>query len=548
LDFEDFLVLYAIVLPYLRHIDNRLPENVYSWRLTTKGHKGTGALFQDRPMPLLPVGKRKEIREFEEWYQAWPEFDKDTKRFIEKHGYTHMAVSDITAYFENISHDVLRGTLHRHMESDGHYPINLLIDILSQWTILPPHGVRIPRGIPQGNDISSYLGNLYLLPLDEALCEIEKTDGIRYLRYMDDVKILAKSRASALKALFAMNKVLRELQLNVQGSKTNIYEGQEIIELLSHRELEEANVVVDEILKKGRQGWISKAHCIAYENKLKPFLLKLPRKLKDSKDVRLFKRLLTGFTKIRRATGVPRAMSQIILVPGLTDKIVSYFRVFKGGAKIGHFLYEHISGQADVLEYQIARFLEVFRFKDAHPPKLFSILMKYAEDTNVHWAIRRNALIELSYLDLTKSQLKTLRLLSNSETNYAVKRAILLCLMNAPKKWRHYIIDHTKLDSDRRVSLFAKFLLDLSDDLATQKYEINNLSTLAMSHSPLLVDESYKFILMRDSRHEFILEGLCICLSKINSSYYPLPVRYRIQHSLQVAKDNLRTIRLDNTR
>lgn len=548
LDFEDFVVLYAIILPYIEQIDHKIPDNVYAWRLAEEGHRDTGDLFQHRSNPLLPAEKRKEIQAFEEWYEAWPEFDKDTKNFIAKEGFTHLVVSDITAYFENISHDVLRGTLLRCMEADEHYPVNLLIDILSQWTVLPPHGSRVPRGIPQGNDISSYLGNIYLLPLDEVLCGLEKTDGIRYLRYMDDVKILAKSRASAMRALFAMNRVLRELQLNVQGAKTNIYEQREMQELLSHPKMDSLNPIVEEIVKKSREGWIHKEQCEHYEERLRPSLLSLPRKIRDQKDVRVFKRLLTGLAKIRRGSAIHRAMSTVVAVPGLTDKIVSYFKTFRTGEKISRFLYSHIAGQGELFDYQIARFIEVFCFKNSVPAGLLNTLMGFIEDPETHWAIRRNALIAISFLELSQSQLRKLRKFSKEEINHVVKRAFLLCFMGTPPKWRTVILEHAKLDSDRRVSLFAKFLSDIMHDLETQKYELSNLGTLASSRSPLFVDESYKLLLLRDSPHMPVLVQLCQLLSKVKATYYPVPVRWRIQESLRIARDNLRKMQTSQAR
>jgi len=547
LDFEDFVVLYAIILPYIEQIDRKLPENVYSWRLAEEGQRNTGGLFQDRPIPLLPAARRKEIQAFEEWYEAWPEFDRDTKQLIVKEGYTHLVISDITAYFENISHDVLRGTLLRCMDAHAHYPVNLLIDILSQWTVLPPHGARVGRGIPQGNDISSYLGNIYLLPLDEVLCGLERSEGIRYLRYMDDVKILAKSRPAAMKALFAMNRVLRELQLNVQGAKTNIYVEHEMMEILSHPRMDAMNPIIEEILKKSRAGWIPQDECLKYEEKLRPFL-SLPRKLKEQKDVRLFKRLLTGLSKIRRGTAIHRAMSSVVAVPGLTDKIVSYFKVFRTGEKISRFLYGYIAGRGELFEYQIARFIEVFCFKNSVPAGLLNTLLGFVQDSDTHWAIRRNALIALSFLELSQSQMRKLRQFSKDEINHAVKRAFLLCFMGTPPKWRAIILEHAKLDGDRRVSLFAKFLSDIMSDLGTQKYELSNLENWVTARSPLFVDESYKLLLLRDSRHLSVLIQLCRLLSKIKNTYYPVPVRWRIEESLRIARENLRKIQAAQAR
>lgn len=538
LDFEDFLVLYAITLPYIEKIDRQLPDAVYSWRLAEEGHRSTGALFQDRPLPLLPLKKRKEIQPFEEWYQAWPEFDKDTRDLIIKEGFTHLVVSDITAYFENISHDVLRATLLQCMDSDAHYPVNLLIDILSHWTVLPPHGSKVPRGIPQGNDISSYLGNIYLLPLDRELGALELSEGIKYLRYMDDVKILAKSRAAAMKALFTMNRVLRELQLNVQGSKTNIYEGQDMLDVLEHKQLDNLNPVIDSVLDESRKGRIPYAQKLKHEAALKPFLNGTPRTLRAQKDIRLFKRVLTGLAALKSPMAIYRCITYARSHPILTDKIVRYFKVFAGGDKIGKAVIELLSKEDEVFAYQAARFIEVFAHKNSMPPALPKVLLEFVRADSTHWSVKRNALIVLSFLDLSKDDRRELWARYKEETNYLVKKSFLLLFMDAGLKWRAAAIEVAKLDSDRRVSLFAKFLADILLDANSQRYEISNLANFAREGSPLFVDESYKLFLLRDSPHLPILEQLIDFLSKVPGTRFPVHVRWRIKTVLEGAQRN----------
>lgn len=541
LDFEDFIVLYAILLPYLEKIEKMLPDNVYSLRLVEPARRTHNLLFESRPIPLLPFKKRKTLAQFEEWYEAWPEFDSDLKKYIEKEKYTHLAVSDITAYFENISHEVLRHTLlHCMGTDDDYYPINLLMDILSQWTTIPPHGIKIARGIPQGNDISSYLGNIYLSQLDTVLCALEKHGEIKYLRYMDDVKILAKSRASAMKALFEMNKVLRGLQLNVQGSKTDIYEQAEMLETLYDPRLDKLNPVVEEILERKISGRLdNRARRSNYETLLKEVVGVL-RKLKDSKDLRLFKRSLTGFTAIRKGYAITKCMSYMRTNPILTDKIVKYFKVFPTGDKIGAEIYNFVFKSKEALEYQAAKFIEVFAFKNNCPTGLLAELMGLVKNAETHWAIRTNALISLSYLTLQQSTYRELRGLYKEETNYFVKRAFLLCFIGVTsEKWRSHIVDDAKLDSDRRVSMFAKYLWDILVDMKTQKYELSNLALLTKEDSLLLVDESYKFLLLRESKSLEILKGLDSLCRTVRLTAYPLPVRLRIEETKDFVKQKL---------
>lgn len=541
LDFEDFVVLYAILVPYLEKIEKTLPENVYSMRLVEEKRRNPSLLFESRPIPLLPFKKRKTLAQFEEWYEAWPEFDAQLKRYIQKEGFSYLAVSDITAYFENISHEVLRHTLLHCMNTDDDlYPINLFMDILSQWTTMPPHGIKIGRGIPQGNDISSYLGNIYLSPLDKVLCALEKQGDIKYLRYMDDVKILAKSRANAMEALFAMNKVLRGLQLNVQGSKTNIYEKEEMAEILYDDRMDKLNPIVEDILERKKKGRLeNRALRGGFENSLREVVGGV-RGIKDSKDLRLIKRSLTGFTAIRKGYAINKCMLYMKTNPILTDKIVRYFKVFPTGEKIGTEVFEYIFKSKEALEYQVAKFIEVFAYKNNCPTGLLMELMGLVKNAKTHWTIRTNALISLSYLNLQQSTYRDLRKLYDEETNYFVKRAFLLCFLGvSSEEWRRNIINAAKLDSDRRVSLFSKYLSDILENVETQKYEVSNLALLAKEESLLLVDESYKYILLRESASPEILRKVYDSCRKIRLTAYPLAVRLRIEETKDVVKRKL---------
>lgn len=540
LDFEDFIAIYAILLPHLKQIDRRLPDNVYSWRLADDEEFKPGQLFKDRPIPILPYTKRKEIQPFEEWYTAWPEFDRATRNAIEKKGFTHLVTSDITAYFENISHDVLKACLLQCMNPEAHYPINLLIEILSFWTVIPPHGNRIARGIPQGNDISSYLGNVYLLPLDRALCRLERERGIKYLRYMDDVKILTKSRKEAMNALLVMNRILRELQLNVQGAKTDIFERDEVLEQLEHPQLEAANKVVERALKESKRGPVSPVTRDEIALKLKPYIQGLPRKKLGSKDTRLLKRTLTGLIAVRSGIAVPKAMSHFIKTPAITDKVIRYFKGFRTGPTISEFAISWLARRDDIFEYQATRLLEIFVYKNSCPPKLHKTLLEILARPETHWAMKTNSLIALSFLGIDNATRKKLWEFQRTELNYFVKRAYLLCFISAGPLLRNSAIQRALADSDRRVVIFAKYISDILHDRPTQNYEIGNLARLHKEKSDLFIDESYKLLLLQDAGDSRVLTDLIRFLSSARSGYFPTHIRWRMQSALTIARKNLK--------
>ncbi len=76
----------------------------------------------------------------------------------------------------------------------------------------------IRRGIPRGASLSPLLGAFYLLELDKKM---EKLD-VKYIRYMDDILILAPTRWKLRKAIRVLNQTFDELMLEKHPDKTLI--------------------------------------------------------------------------------------------------------------------------------------------------------------------------------------------------------------------------------------------------------------------------------------------------------------------------------------
>lgn len=99
--------------------------------------------------------------------------------------YPYFAKLDIRKYFDNIDHEILLGMLHNMIKD--RWLMNLLERIIHSYNTLPG------KGIPIGNLTSQYFANLYMCGLDHYMKEY---GGVPlYVRYMDDVVILEKSRS-----------------------------------------------------------------------------------------------------------------------------------------------------------------------------------------------------------------------------------------------------------------------------------------------------------------------------------------------------------------
>ncbi|HUU29850.1 MAG TPA: RNA-directed DNA polymerase [archaeon] len=233
LPIEEASVLHAIIYLLAPILNDALDSAVYSYRLRKdwkKKAKRGQSLFREVPISV-PFLKRRTIRSispFIAWYEQWPAFDIDTKKAVDQEGYTHLTKTDVSSYFENIDLRLLHDLIKSLLKKEEKRTLQLLFRILSSWTRTSVAGVPLNRGIPQGNDVSSFLGNIYLIPLDRILINFCKKYGAKWFRYVDDVKVYTRSEKHAREAVFVINKALRDIHLNLQGSKTEILSGESL--------------------------------------------------------------------------------------------------------------------------------------------------------------------------------------------------------------------------------------------------------------------------------------------------------------------------------
>jgi group II intron reverse transcriptase/maturase len=136
------------------------------------------------------------------------------KEYAEQ-GYTHAVALDLSKYFDTLNHEKLLNILRR----------NVTDERVIQWikrylkSGVMENGVVMEReeGSPQGGNISPLLANIYLNEFDR---EYQKR-GVVFVRYADDIVILAKSNRAAKRLLESSTKYLEEtLKLTVNQKKS----------------------------------------------------------------------------------------------------------------------------------------------------------------------------------------------------------------------------------------------------------------------------------------------------------------------------------------
>ncbi len=145
-----------------------------------------------------------------------------------------MAETDVTAFFDFIQH----GSLLTELRDAGVAPqlIDVLREMLRAWS------TTSNAGLPQGPDASRVLGNFYMQPVDQAMTALP---GVRYYRYMDDIRIVGERKAAVLTGLQRLDVECRRRGLALSTKKTELHHGASACDRLIDTDLDAAQYIFE---------------------------------------------------------------------------------------------------------------------------------------------------------------------------------------------------------------------------------------------------------------------------------------------------------------
>ncbi|MFN0292457.1 reverse transcriptase domain-containing protein [Pedobacter helvus] len=203
------------------------------------------------------------------------------KSMIHKHGRCSAIALDITGYFDNIDHEVLKekwcdivkekiqlpldqykifrslttysyvgkASFLKHFDIDTEKPgkyhnlLDLLPDSLAGANYIEKFnlirgrrlvvrnkpkknsdGTFSNRGIPQGSPMSSVLSNIYLIDFDRWLANLGRLMGFSYMRYCDDLLIICKSKDVVYLNNEIITVIKERYKLAINSKKTEVVE------------------------------------------------------------------------------------------------------------------------------------------------------------------------------------------------------------------------------------------------------------------------------------------------------------------------------------
>lgn len=125
--------------------------------------------------------------------------------------------ADVERFFDSVDHTLMMGLVAEEI-SDGKV-LGLIESWLTAGVMNQGELEETNIGTPQGGVISPLLANIYLHELDK---QVTTLDGVRLVRYADDMVILCKTKKEAERTLKQVEEILAGLKLRLNKGKTKI--------------------------------------------------------------------------------------------------------------------------------------------------------------------------------------------------------------------------------------------------------------------------------------------------------------------------------------
>ena len=302
------------------------------------------------------------------------------------------------------------------------------------------------HGIPQGLWASDYLGNIYLLYLDEFLDD----RGNFAVRYVDDYRIFCSSEAEARSILKECAGVLRGLGLNLQPQKTSIVTVDKLhpeLKPITERFMDlQANTVFVQRLDLA----YFEADLWEKVEEEAPLTDDVVRDFEgfwteaiDQEDKRasILSFALSGLSAGASPTAEGYILENLALFPNMASATVKYLKSLGFKSKTASVLLDFIESRECIHEWQQMWILEYFRTPDANIDQYKGRLKALMSDSNAHPLVRAliSELIEHKGSDTDGDDVKRL---FNSETDPRLRRHLLLGFRLLPVTERNHAISY----------------------------------------------------------------------------------------------------------
>lgn len=329
---------------------------------------------------------------FVQGVELWVAFQNKVEEYCGQ--FQFVVETDVTAYFDHINHDLMLSRIQDifkdNIEKDDLNGIkSILRKMWGSWNV----GYLRNFGIPQINDPSSFMANLYLDELDKWLM----SRNLVYLRYVDDIRIFTTSEPQARRALADLIVKMREIGLYIASGKTKIKSTDEVIRDLTNGRKQIRDIEDD--IDSADPERMEKA-----ADKLKDFFLNLVNDPLEFND-RLFRFCINRFKKLyvtRLGIDIqPKVIQEVIsrlgTMPESTDVFIDYLSLFPDDLYIQESVIEFLESSYNIYPWQEMLLLELLLRTNLSTDLLRRAIYysNYVIDSNKHSGCQAKAFILL---------------------------------------------------------------------------------------------------------------------------------------------------------
>ncbi len=402
---RDRVLYQALIDSIAARIDEGLspPNVVFSFRLDAGGHAS---------------------RMFRPGVARWLEFRNEIRRAYLDEGYQFFVNADVNAYFECIEHTRLHDLLLSFEVPRA--VVDLLIRVISYWS-------QRGRGLPQGCDPSSMLGNCFLDPLDKHM----QRAGVRFFRFNDDICIFGRSSAEVRRAQQLLERELRDQGLNIQTKKTDLYQGEQIRQFVDERQDEITAIDYSEFA----------GDITGTLEQTKALMDELLRD-EGSFDDRHFRKCINILIRHRDDYAVDAVLERLDRMPHGTNRFADYLRLFADRAQVQAAIIEFVrDDERNLFDWQEAWLLRSLLGADALSDEGLDWARRRAQDQATTWTVKCSAIQLLEKF----GDAADIQMLGNGFTateEPPVQRARLRACKRLPVNRRRALFDHAGNVSD----------------------------------------------------------------------------------------------------
>lgn len=154
---------------------------------------------------------------YRRWTDGYKAFNKAAETVF-ANGYTWTASFDLTAFYDSIDHNVLRHML-KEIGLDHDFCMELT-RLQNKWTATTTQ-IYHDHGIPQGPLSSGLISEAVLKHFDD---NFRTRFDVKYFRYVDDIRLFAKSEDHLRYALVSLDRLSKDVGLFPQSGKIDIHQ------------------------------------------------------------------------------------------------------------------------------------------------------------------------------------------------------------------------------------------------------------------------------------------------------------------------------------